>query len=142
MASERTEKAKQFLSEISGNLEALTDTRGDLESLPERSTATARDVAVAKRTTENINLNRELSPDEEFALEAIIIPDRRPAIDIVKDDYPRITLPDWVHWEKDNTIRQRLREVIPSVGRIETAPPSDSALRRDWLRRRRWPPDD
>ena len=115
----RTKSAKQFLSEISTGLEALADTRGDLEGLPERSTATPQEVAFAKSAAEKVNLDAELSPDEQFALEAIIIPDKRPALDIVNDDYKRITHPDWTRWESNAGIRQRLRQVIPSVGRIE-----------------------
>jgi hypothetical protein len=107
----RTKSAKQFLGEISTGLEALADTRGDLESLPERSTATPQEVAFAKSAAEKVNLDAELSPDEQFALEAIIIPDKRPAFDIVNDDYKRITHPDWTRWESNAGIRQRLRQL-------------------------------
>lgn len=63
-------------------------------------------------------MGHDLSPDEQFALEAIIIPDKRPAIDVVDGDY-HVAHPLWTYFESDAGIHQRLRQVIPSIGRVE-----------------------
>jgi endonuclease G len=58
-----------------------------------------------------------MSRQERVALEAIIIPDRRPAISIVDDDYT-VTHRDWLHLN-DDAIRARIKPAIPAIGRIE-----------------------
>lgn len=54
---------------------------------------------------------------ERMALEAIIIPDRRPAISILNDDYT-VTHRDWLHLNAD-AVRGRIKPTIPAVGRLE-----------------------
>ena len=44
------------------------------------------DAALARETYRKLAVRAELNPSEQFALEAIIIPDRRPAIDIVRGE--------------------------------------------------------
>jgi DNA/RNA endonuclease G (NUC1) len=121
MASDRTERAKQFLEQIMAqeeSLEALHDDPHRLESVAERSTAQPEEIDAAKNAVEKIQMGHDLSPDEQFALEAIIIPDKRPAIDVVDGDY-HVAHPLWTHFESDAGIHQRLRQVIPSIGRVE-----------------------
>jgi len=121
MTDARTDRAKQFLRSImqqDESLEALTDDPHQLESVANRSTARPEEIDAAKSAAQKIQMDQVLSPDEQFALEAIIIPDKRPAIDIVDGDY-HITHPLWTHFETDSNIHQRLRQVIPSIGRIE-----------------------
>jgi endonuclease G len=120
MAYDRTEMAKQFLRQVSptGGLEAMADTRDDLEGIAARSVATPHEIDDAKEAIQKINTGRGLTPPEQFALEAIIIPDKRPAIDIIGGDF-HISHPLWMHFETDAAIKQRLLRVIPSVGRID-----------------------
>ena len=120
MAHDRTEIAKQFLRQVSptGGLEAMADTRDDLEGIAARSAAMPHEIDAAKAAAQKINTGRELTPPEQFALEAIIIPDKRPAVDIIGGDF-HISHPLWTHFETDPAIKQRLLRVIPSVGRIE-----------------------
>ncbi|WP_376964171.1 DNA/RNA non-specific endonuclease [Azospirillum sp. A26] len=59
-----------------------------------------------------------LSPEERFATEAIIIPEKRPAFDIIGGDFTanhRL----WGKLKTDPAIHRRLRSAIPCVGRIE-----------------------
>jgi endonuclease G, mitochondrial len=65
-----------------------------------------------------LDSGKDLTPNEQYLVEAIIIPDKRPALDIVDGDCKPITHPDWAR-ETDPGIRQRLKQVIPSVGRVE-----------------------
>lgn len=58
-----------------------------------------------------------MSPPERMALEAIIIPDRRPAIAVANDDYA-ITHRDWLHLNAD-PVRARILPAIPAIGRLE-----------------------
>jgi endonuclease G len=119
--ADRTEMAKRFLLQVmpqGGALEMIADTRDDLEGVVERNPATPQEIAAAKSAAEKLASDRELNEAEQFALEAITIPDKRPAVAIVDGDY-RITHPLWTHFETDAGIKQRLRQVIRSVGRIE-----------------------
>ncbi|WP_434616451.1 DNA/RNA non-specific endonuclease [Azospirillum sp. B2RO_4] len=62
--------------------------------------------------------NKPLTPIEQFATEAIIIPDRRPAFDIVDGDF---AADHWL-WGKltrDLAIHRRLISAFPCIGRIE-----------------------
>jgi endonuclease G len=75
--------------------------------------------AAAKRAAEKLALgNQVLSPLEMIATEAIIIPDKRPAFEIVEGDF--IADDDlWADLTADAAIHARLRAAIPAVGRIE-----------------------
>lgn len=101
-------------------------TGGDLDSLP----ATAERLAACppgrkavrpeaiERAARKIALGKRLSPDDQFIAKAIIIPDRRPVIDIVQGDY-QVSHPDWSHFQRDAGIRQRFKAAIPAVGRLD-----------------------
>jgi DNA/RNA endonuclease G (NUC1) len=66
---------------------------------------------------EKLARGQPLAPAERFHLEAIIIPDRRPAIDIVDGDFTS-GHGEWLHLN-DAPIRGRLRGLFPAIGRIE-----------------------
>ena len=74
---------------------------------------------VVRSTFEKLKTGQELSPAEQFALEAIIIPDKRPAIDIVNGDF-EVRHPLWLHYAAD-PIKSTLRKVLPSIGRVEVS---------------------
>lgn len=60
-----------------------------------------------------------LSPAQQFATEAIILPELRPAIDVINDSYAPVTHPLWTKLSTDAGIKARLETAIRSVGRIE-----------------------
>nr|WP_275970739.1 DNA/RNA non-specific endonuclease [Bradyrhizobium sp. NBAIM32] len=60
-----------------------------------------------------------LSPAQQFATEAIILPELRPAIDVINDSYGQVTHPLWTKLSNDAGIKARLETAIKSVGRIE-----------------------
>lgn len=115
------DQAKQFLARISGGLEAMSDPVRVAESAVARSRLdeAMRDpmAEAARAAARKVNSRESLSPREQFALEAIIIPDKRPAIDIINGDF-QVTHPDWTGFNAD-PIKSNLRRVIPSVGRVE-----------------------
>ncbi|WP_027229482.1 DNA/RNA non-specific endonuclease [Phyllobacterium sp. UNC302MFCol5.2] len=101
---------------IRNMLEERTKAGGDsgLESMPGDTDETR----LAKSGLEAIELGRDPSKGELYGLEAIILPDLRPAIDIVDNTFT-VTHPLWRRLSDDAAIRTRIEGVIPSIGRIE-----------------------
>ena len=96
------------------NERAKSGADSGLESMPGPS----EDVKRAVSGLEAIELGRDPSQDELYGLEAIILPDLRPAIDIVDNTFA-VTHPLWRRLSEDAVIRARIEAVIPSIGRIE-----------------------
>jgi endonuclease G, mitochondrial len=94
---------------------------GSLDELIAEPTAGVESVAGTERgaaeSVRKLVEGRPLDRDDRFQLEAIIIPDKRPAIDIVDGTY-EVRHPLWRHLNEP-AIRDRLRDVFRSVGRIE-----------------------
>lgn len=67
---------------------------------------------------EKIARGRPLSSDEQFATEAIIIPDRRPAVDILASGDFHVDHPLWLDYGS-GTLKQNIQAVSAAVGRIE-----------------------
>lgn len=70
------------------------------------------------RAVEKLSLGKPLAPKEQFYIEALIIPQERPAIDIIDGDYVDISHHRWLTWN-DQRFRAPLRNAFRSVGRIE-----------------------
>ena len=103
------EPIRDMLSERAGS-----GSDSGLESMPGQSD----DVKRAVSGLEAIELGRDPSQEELYGLEAIILPDLRPAIDIVDNTFT-VTHPLWRRLSEDAAIRARIEAVIPSIGRIE-----------------------
>jgi endonuclease G len=118
--SEHTQRLKSYLDRIlpSSSLESMADERTDFERVAPKTRLPPQVEKIARSAVEKLALDRELDGEERFALEAIIIPDKRPAIDIVDGDFT-IDHELWRHFDTDTAIHAVLRKVIPSIGRIE-----------------------
>jgi DNA/RNA endonuclease G (NUC1)/subtilisin family serine protease len=118
MMSARDQRLKQYLRKISpsGELEGVVEDRIDLEVA---GAALGRPEAApqAASAVEKLARDKELTPDERFSLEAIIIPDKRPAIDVVHGEF-RVTHALWQHLN-DGEPHKKLAEALASIGRIE-----------------------
>lgn len=116
---DRTERARRFLDAVSprDGLEALRDPSESLESMAEVHRFSSSERQLVRSTVEKLADNRELSEPEQFALEAIIIPDKRPAVDVVDGDF-EIQHPLWRHFGAD-PVKARIRSALPSIGRVE-----------------------
>jgi endonuclease G len=68
--------------------------------------------AVAKTASD-----QPLLPDEQFVLEAIVIPGERPAIDIIGGDY-QVVHSAWLHFNQD-AIKQHVLRAISATGRVD-----------------------
>lgn len=66
---------------------------------------------------EKVASGKTLNPAESYKLEAIIIPDKRPAIDVFKSTYT-VHHVDWLHLDQ-GPARQVLEPLFRSIGRIE-----------------------
>jgi endonuclease G len=120
MAQRNVERLRKYLKMITakqGGLEATiaATNRGGLESVE----STPKPEAVnARRGLEKIGLGKDPSEEEHNALEAIILPDLRPAVDIVDGTFT-MTHPLWRRLSDDAVLKNRIVGTIPSIGRIE-----------------------
>ncbi|CAN7738207.1 DNA/RNA non-specific endonuclease [Mesorhizobium amorphae] len=79
--------------------------------------ASSAGAALTRVTLEKLARGEVLDRRERYHLEAVIIPDKRPAIDIVQGDFTT-RHPDWLSLN-DADVKQRLKSTFPSIGRIE-----------------------
>jgi len=72
------------------------------------------------RAIEKVSENREqdLTNEEVFALEAIILPRERPVVFVRGASYDRLTHPQWLHLN-DAPVKNRIGPLLRSVARIE-----------------------
>jgi endonuclease G len=80
--------------------------------------ASESDAAAATEALENLALDRDPTPPQRMALEAIIDAEIRPVIDIVDGKFLS-THPLWTQLSTDAVLRQRLESVFKSIGRLE-----------------------
>ena len=81
-----------------------------------RSGAARNNPDSLRRAAEKLATGQEMTPDEVFVTEAIIIPDLRPAIDIQDGRYS-VAHRSWLHFNGD-PIRKNILAAIPAAGRI------------------------
>ena len=126
MARRDVERLRDYLSLISKKRGGIKAQIAALKAQPElvspggleSVTAEPPPVTLAVRGLEKIDRNREPSAPEIAGLEAIINEDLRPAVDVIDGKFS-ITHPLWKQLSTDAAIRQRIEDVIPSIGRIE-----------------------
>jgi len=127
MASSHTERLKGFLTRIVstpsinegvGGAESGSIQPENAEAIAARKGLSESTSKVIKSALEKISMNRDLSPEESFVTEAIIIPDKRPAIDIVGGDF-QIEHPLWTHFSSNERLHGSIKKALPSIGRIE-----------------------
>lgn len=106
-----TEYARRVAPE--SRVESLIETPAALESLTVSETA-QREV---REGLESVATGRRPTPAQERALEAIVLPDLRPAALIQGGTY-RLTHRLWLHLNAD-AVRSQLETVIRSIGRVE-----------------------
>src|SRR5207247_4883007 len=120
MPADRTMKATRFLERvagISGSLESIGGAESAMESLLPAGPIPDQFKGATEDAAKKISTGDPLDPHEQFALEAIIIPDKRPAVDIVHGNY-RIVHPLWTRFNTGE-IKAHIKKAIPSVGRDE-----------------------
>ncbi|HEY0086246.1 MAG TPA: DNA/RNA non-specific endonuclease [Allosphingosinicella sp.] len=98
-------------------LESFTAAPDPAEAILPQGPVPEEHQSAVERTAGKIAEDRPLDRHEDFILEAIIIPDKRPAVTIRGGDY-QVEHPMWMHLNGD-AAKASLRAAIPSVGRIE-----------------------
>jgi len=98
----------------SRSLEAAIDDRNapGLEAVGDHGQAD-----MGRRVIEKLAQRRPLDLAERFHLEAVILPDQRPALDIVQGDY-HSSHPLWLDLNTAE-IRGRLQPLFPAIGRVD-----------------------
>ena len=96
---------------------------GDTESLgtdesPEFAEHVAGRDSRAPEVLTKLASGEELDDDELFIAEAIILPEMRPAIAIVDDDFT-IDDPIWRHLDTDRDLHRSIKSALGSIGRID-----------------------
>ena len=115
--AEFQERLRNFTARITGSpmgLESLGGGAGDdaIEAL-----AGDAPPELLQSTFEGVRTGADLAPEQAHALEAIILPRYRPALNVVDDTYDEPPWP-WGHLGED-AYRDRIEAAIPSVGRVE-----------------------
>lgn len=75
---------------------------------------------VTRSAAQKVLSDQDLTPPEQFALEAIIIPGQRPAIDIVNGDFT-VTTTQFAEFSTNADLKGNIVSSLPSIGRIEVS---------------------
>ncbi|MBY5586529.1 hypothetical protein HFO49_03375 [Rhizobium leguminosarum] len=105
-------------SAVDRTLDAMPSGREQATDIGRRKSLSDEQIETASRAIDKVVAGNDLSPEEIFSIEAIIIPDKRPAIDILNGDFV-VEHPLWVHFSTDPVLHQAICDALPSVGRIE-----------------------
>jgi endonuclease G, mitochondrial len=119
MSDEKTEKIKRYLEWIApeGGLEAMADDPAVLEGLSDVPWADLVDAERAAGAVRKLGRGEDVSRDEADAIEAIVLPNERPVVDIVGGTYDRPPAP--FQALGDAPARTTIEAVIGAVGRVE-----------------------
>ena len=123
MPNARGQKAKEFLRRVvpvapDATLESTHGASALEMAMPAPEAVPAEHRRAVEGVAKKLMTDEGLTPHEQFALEAIIIPDKRPAVDVVNGDFV-VTHPLWTKFSTDAAIHARLKNALPSIGRIE-----------------------
>jgi len=102
---------KRYIERVTGGKYKAT-----LESLASQEGFHDPRYEKAQEGVRKLEQNQRPFVDELISLEAIILPDERPAIDIIDDSYSIPPHP-WTHFDQAS-VRNRVQAAIPSIGRI------------------------
>jgi endonuclease G, mitochondrial len=121
MPDDRSRKAKAFLRGVVAPEAFSESVHGGAAHevmMPPPETIPDEHLGAVESAARKSITDEPLTPAEQFALEAIIIPDKRPAVDVVNGDFV-VTHPLWTKFSTDAAIHARLKGALPSIGRIE-----------------------
>ena len=116
---ERVGRLKSMLSQVAGpdGLESLaidSSTRGP-EPFAESTDPAREQAATAVR---KLKTGATLTPDEAFALEAIVLPEKRPVVFIRNNVFDLVPMEEWAYLNNPE-VHARLEPLFPAIGRIE-----------------------
>ncbi len=111
----KVDRLRSFLDQVAPGDNAESLLEGNTPDFPSRAADADPRAATA---LEHLAHGQELSGEDQFALEAIILPDLRPAVDVVNSDFT-IAHPTWQHLDTDARLHQAIRSTLGSIGRID-----------------------
>ncbi len=119
MSDAKTAQVRRYLEWISpeGGLEAMAGEPTALEGLSDVPSADAVDAERAADAVRRLGRGEDLTPEHTDALEAIVLPNERPVVDIVGDTYAAPAAP-FQHLGAP-AARAKIEAAIKAVGRIE-----------------------
>ncbi|MEI9887783.1 MAG: DNA/RNA non-specific endonuclease [Rhizomicrobium sp.] len=105
---------RAFLNRVApaGAQESLGSAAMALAAAPQRNL-----VAPINKAVDKARVGKPLDAAEQMVLEAIVIPDKRPAIRIKNGDFA-VAHPLWLHFGRP-PIKDAIKAMLPSVGRID-----------------------
>lgn len=119
---DKIDRLKQMLGQVAPEpsaLESLIERERPRTTIEEGTGAQAAAMTAETSALEKMSRGREreLTSEETFTLEAIVMPERRPVVLVRKGTYDDNVAP-WTHLN-DEPIRTRLTPLIRSIGRVE-----------------------
>lgn len=72
----------------------------------------------AQAAVQKLARGKDITDEEQFLIEAIILPDKRPVVDIIDGAFS-VQHPLWVKYNVDKTIEDNIERAIRGVGRVE-----------------------
>ncbi|MEP7008125.1 MAG: DNA/RNA non-specific endonuclease [Sphingomonas bacterium] len=121
---DRQAAALKYLARIAGaqsrsSLESMEVSGANIvEGLNVSDTLDAEERTLVDRTIDKIASGRSLEAHEQFALEAIIIPDQRPVLDVREGNSFSTDHPLWQDLMAERA-QQNLKNALPAIGRVE-----------------------
>ncbi len=121
-AQEHARKVESYLKtlfEKEPGLESLKSAgRPGLAETAESLGASSDELESLDRADKKLKDGKALDFDDTFALEAIILPDQRPVIDVIFDDFQEPTQQRWSFlWQQPT--RKRIVDALPAIGRVD-----------------------
>jgi endonuclease G, mitochondrial len=119
MSDDKSAKAKSFLEWIAppDGLEALAAGPELLDGVAEAPWTNDEDLERARETVGRLERNEGLSPQDGDVLEAIVLPNERPIVDVIDGTYVAPAAP-FQHLG-ESAARATIEATIPAIGRIE-----------------------
>lgn len=119
---ERVRRLKTMLGQVAGEggLEAIKarTPSGRPESMAERMAGADPLTFVVQSALEKLKNEQTISPAEAGALEAIILPDKRPVVFIRGGVYDTVPMGEWSYLNAED-VQKRVNASFTSIGRIE-----------------------
>lgn len=112
------EKLRRYMERVAPvtSVEALAESEAAVSMVPMAARGRQRDTAAT--AVQKLAQRQPLTPDEQFVVEAIILPDKRPVIDIIDGDFT-VPGPLFASFSSDPAIKKRIQDAIPAIGRID-----------------------
>lgn len=114
------QQLKTYLDRVvkQGSIEAIADDKDQVMRMTGIKPGRKSKLQKAHGAVQKLAMGKKISAEEAFFVEAIIIPDKRPAVVIQNNDY-KVDHQDWLHLNEAKGVKRQILKAIPAIGRIE-----------------------